>query len=47
MEAVEWILRRGMSEAMNRMNQRPKAPKAKQQPQAVQAPAEIKKEVEA
>ena len=46
-EAVEWILRRGMSEAMNRMNQRPKAPKVKQQPQAVQAPAEIKKEVEA
>ena len=44
-EAVELILSRGMADAMNRMNQRPKAPKPKKEPQ--EKPEETKKEVEA
>lgn len=44
-EAVELILSRGISDAMNRMNQRPKAPKPKKEPQ--EKPEETKKEVEA
>ena len=37
--------RQGMADAMNRMNQRPKAPKPKKEPQ--EKPEETKKEVEA